>query len=199
MADSDTADRLRQLLEQESNRGLGDISLRATAALAPLSRAQMTAATNLLDKAVRALDDGDEARARRFVERAVALPFDEHERVHPAAMMVHQRLFVAVTEALEDGGDGWLGAAVDTFASGSEEARYCLRDILMSVMQDYELTVGEERRVRRLISDVPERAELYDLDLAPPEMAATILAVLEGIIHYVDAYEELIGDLDAED
>ncbi|MEO5746762.1 MAG: hypothetical protein ABIQ61_02260 [Ornithinibacter sp.] len=190
MADDDIYDRLQRHLTQESNRGLGDIPLRATAALSPFSRAQLTAATNLLDKALRALDDGDEPRAHRFVERAVALPFDEHERVHPGAMMAHQKLFVAVTDALENGGEDWLAAATDTFASAPEEAKFSLRDVLSAVLQDYDLSDAERRRVRRLISDVPQRAELIDLDLQPEQMATAVFDVLEGIIHFADAYEE---------
>jgi len=191
--ENDLFDRFRRHMEQEANRGLGDIPLRATAALAPFSRAEMDAAKNLLDKALRALDDGDEARARRFVDRAVALPYDEHEQVHPAAMTAQQQLFVAVTDAIEDGGDEWLDAVIDTFASAPEEARYCLRDVLTSVLQDYELTDGDQRRLRRLIREVPERAELPDLDLPPEQLATAVLDVLEGVIHFVDSYEESIA------
>ena len=192
MDENEDIDRLRRHLEQEANRGLGDIPLRATAALAPFSRAQMDAATNLLDKALNALGDGDDARARRFVERAVALPWDEHEKVHPAAMTAHQQLFEAVTDALEDGGEEWLDAVTDTFASAPEEARYTLRDVCTAVLQDYELTDADQRRVRRLIRDVPERAELPDLDLPPDQMASAVLEVLEGVLHFEDAYEESI-------
>lgn len=199
MAENDISDSFRRLLAQESNRGLGGIPMRATAALSPFSRAQMAAATNLLDKALRALDDGDGARARRFVERAVALPYDDHERAHPGAMMAHQQMFVAVTDALEVGDDDWLAAASDTFASAPEQVRYCLRDVLTSVLQDYVLSDGEQRRVRRLIRDVPERAELHDLDLPPEEMATAILDVLEGVIHFVDAYEESIDFTDGQE
>ena len=193
MDENDLFDRFRRHMEQEANRGLGDIPLRATAALAPFSRAEMDAAKNLLDKALRALDDGDEARARRFVDRAVALPYDEHEQVHPAAMTAQQQLFVAVTDAIESGDDEWLDAVIDTFASAPEEARYCLRDVLTSVLQDYELTDGDQRRLRRLIREVPERAELPDLDLPPEQLATAVLDVLEGVIHFVDSYEESIA------
>ena len=199
MDENDVFDRFRRHMEQEANRGLGDIPLRATAALAPFSRAEMDAATNLLDKALRALDDGDEARARRFVDRAVALPYDEHEQVHPAAMTAHQQLFEAVTDAIEDGGDEWLGAVIDTLASAPEEAKYCLRDVLTAVLQDYELSDGDQRRLRRLIREVPERAELSDLELPPEKLATAVLDVLEGVIHFVDAYEESIAFTDGEE
>ena len=193
MVDNDIGDRFRRRLAEEANRGLGDIPLRSTAALAPISQAQMDAATNLLDKALRALDAGDEDRARRFVDRAVALPWDDHEETHPAAMMAQQQLFVAVADALEDGGDDWLAAAIDTFGSAPEGARYCLRDVLTSVLQDYELSDREQRRVRRLISGVPDRAQLPDLDLPPEQLATTLLEVLEGVIHYIDAYDESLA------
>ncbi len=199
MDENDLFDRFRRHMEQEANRGLGDIPLRATAALAPFSRAEMAAATNLLDKALRALDDGDEARARRFVDRAVALPYDEHEQVHPAAMTAHQLLFEAVTDAIDDGGDEWLDAVIDTLASAPEEARYCLRDVLTAVLQDYELSAGDQRRLRRLIRDVPERAELQDLDLPPEQMATAVLDVLEGVVHFMDTYEESLAFTDGEE
>src|SRR4051794_16773683 len=135
-------------MKDEANRGLGDIPLRSTAALAPMSQAQMDAATNLLTKALAALEIGDRARAHRFIDRAVALPYDEHEEMYPAAMMAHLQMYTAVTDALEQGGDGWLAAATETLPSASEEARYCLRDVLMDVLSAYQLDDDERRRVR---------------------------------------------------
>ncbi len=193
MADDDIYAGFQRYVKEQSNRGLGDIPLRATAALSPFSLAQMDAATNLLEKALRALDNGDEDRARRFVERAVALPYDEHERMHPAAMMAQQQLFSAVTDALDNGGEEWLDAATDTFASAPEQAKFTLRDVLKEVLQDYELPDGEERRLRRITKDVPERAELPDLELAPEQLVPAVLEVLEGVIHFVDAYDETIA------
>jgi hypothetical protein len=193
VADDDIYSGFQRYVKEQSNRGLGDIPLRATAALSPFSLAQMDGATNLLEKALRALDNGDEDRARRFVERAVALPYDEHERMHPAAMMAQQQLFSAVTDALDDGGDEWLDAVTDTFASAPEQARYTLRDVLKEVLQDYELSGGEERRLRRITKDVPERAELPDLELPPEQLVPAVLEVLEGVIHFVDAYDETIA------
>ena len=61
-----------------------------------------------------------------------------------------------------------------TFPSVPEQARYCLRDVLMDVLQDYELSDGDQRRLRRLTRDVPERAELPDLGLSPEQLAAAI-------------------------
>ena len=73
MTEPDIRARYDRYVAEQSNRGLGDISLRSTAALAPISRGQTEAATNLLTKAVRALDDDDEDRAKQLVEPADAL------------------------------------------------------------------------------------------------------------------------------
>ena len=61
------------------------------------------------------------------------------------------------------------------------------------------LSDGDQRRLRRLISDVPERAELPDLDLPPEQLATAVLEVLDGVIHFVDAYEESIAFTDGEE
>lgn len=199
MPENDLVKSFRQFMKQEANRGLGDIPLRATAALAPISQAQMDAAANLLNKALAALEVGDEARARRFVDRAVTLPWDEHEETHPAAMMAHQQMYDAVTDALEHGGVEWLDAATDTMPSAPEEARYCLRDALTATLSAYELTDDEKRRVRRLTQGIPPRAELPDLDFSPEQLAAAIVDVLNGVTQYLDAYDETIASTRGED
>ena len=143
-------------MKQEANRGLGDIPLRSTAALSPISRAQMDAATNLLDKALRALDDGDEDRARRFVERAVALPYDEHEETHPAAMMAHQQLFTPSPTPSSNGGDEWLDAASGTFASAPEQAQVQpARRAQGGARRTTSCPTREKRRLRRLTQGRP--------------------------------------------
>ena len=154
---------------------------------------QLRAATNLLHQALRALDNGDEDGARRFVEQAVALPYDEHQRMHPAAMMAQQQLLSAVTDALDNGGDDWLYAATDAFRSAPQQARYTLRDVLKEVIHGRELSDGEEWRLRRITKDVPERSKLPNLELSPEQLAPAVLEVLEGVIHFVDAYEESIA------
>jgi len=192
VAENDIYESFQRFLKLEANRGLGDIPLRATAALSPFSQAQMDAATNLLNKALRALNDGDEAKARRLVERAVALPYDEHEDTHPAAMMAHQQLFGAVVDALEGGNDEWIDAAAATMASAPEQARCCLRDVLRDVRQDYEVSDAEQKRLRGLVRDVPERADLRDLELEGGQLAKAVREVLEGVNQYLDAYDEII-------
>ena len=71
--------------------------------------------------------------------------------------------------------------------------------VLTAVLQDYELSAGDQRRLRGLIADVPERAELAELDLPPEQMATAVLDVLEGVIHFADAYEENVAFIDGEE
>ncbi|MGL5864340.1 MAG: hypothetical protein ACRCYX_00520, partial [Dermatophilaceae bacterium] len=170
--------------------------LRAGAATARFSQAKSDAAANLLAKAHRALHAADDDRARAMVERAVALPYDEHEESAPAAWMVHLEMFTAIADSAESDLDGedWLDAALDTLASAPGEARFVIRDCLVDIAQDYHLTGREQQRLRAAVADVPERAELRDLDLPPGQLTAAVLEVLRGVIHYEDAYRRLIGD-----
>jgi hypothetical protein len=88
-------------LSERPNGPFGDVESVSGRTLQPFSFAGQRAAENLLIKARRALDNNDVDRARAFVDRAVRLPFDEHEGAAPAALAVHMDLFCVVTDALE--------------------------------------------------------------------------------------------------
>jgi hypothetical protein len=103
-------------LSGRANRPFGDVESVSGRTLQPFSFAGQRAAENLLAKARRALDDNDVDRASALVDRAIRLPFDEHEGAAPAALAVHMDLFCAVTDALEraEADDSrWLDAALD--------------------------------------------------------------------------------------
>lgn len=72
-------------------------------------------ASNLVTKAIRALEAGDEDRARRYIEHACRLPYDARERVHHGPWGARMNLFTQVTDALDEaavGDDAWLNAAM---------------------------------------------------------------------------------------
>ena len=73
-------------LAQRADRPFGDVEAISGRTLQRFSVASQQAAENLLSKARRALDDADTNRANRLVDRAVQLPFDEHEGAAPAAL-----------------------------------------------------------------------------------------------------------------
>lgn len=104
-------DALLDYLSERADAPFGDVEALSGRTLQPFSLALRQAAENLLFKARRALDDHDVDRAATWVDRAVELPFDEHEEVAPAAQAVHMDLFCAVTDAAERGGGGRLAMA----------------------------------------------------------------------------------------
>jgi hypothetical protein len=129
------------------------------------SQAGQEAAENLLNKAVRRLEQDDQVGARRFVDRALALPYDDFEDTQPCLWVAHMLLFTANADELEaspEGDTGWLDRAVTAMeAAGpvaAEEVRFCLRVFLDSV---YSLSPSEQRRVRQLTSGVPVDPEPF--------------------------------------
>lgn len=76
-----------------------------TSALSELSLAARDAAENLLNKAIDRLELGDVERAERFISRAAAIPFDEHERIWPGPMMADQMLHGLLCDFVEDWAD----------------------------------------------------------------------------------------------
>lgn len=157
----------------------GDVELVSGRTLQPFSIAGQRAASNLLVKAIRALDNGEPERARAYVERAVRLPYDRHGESHPVAMEAHMALFCLVTDALEgsdEDGSRWLEAAVAVLASSDVAGRCTMRDVLVD--HDYHLSRTERATLRSATAAVPDRPELRDLDLPPTELGDSVVSVL---------------------
>ena len=170
-------------VSERADRPFGDVEARSGRLLQSFSFAGQQAAENLLVKARRALDDHDRDRARALVERAVELPFDEHEGAAPAALAVHMDLFCAVTDALEQAAEDdirWLDAALTVLTGADQRAACDLRDVLVAIDHDYRLSRLEHRRIRAAIAAVPDRAELRDLALTTVELRDHVLAILEA-------------------
>lgn len=74
-------------------------------ALSELSQAARDAAENLLNKAIDKLEIGDVEGAERFLSRAAAIPFDEHEKIWPGPMMADQMLHGLLCDFVEDWAD----------------------------------------------------------------------------------------------
>ncbi|MDN5789989.1 MAG: hypothetical protein L0H25_03870 [Micrococcales bacterium] len=182
---------LSQLLEshfaERANRAFGDVEAISGRALQPFSFAGEQRATNLLDKAIRALDDGDTDRASALVRRAAHLPFDDHEQAAPAAIAAHMELFCLITDTVEEADvddSRWLEAAAEVLENADESARYDMRDVLTSIDHDYSLTTKEHSRVRAVVAGIPDRAELKDLTLSPAELADQVMSILAACRAY---------------
>jgi hypothetical protein len=148
------------------------------------SHAGHEAAENLLNKAVRRLAGDDRDGARKLVERALALPYDDFEDLHPCLWGAHMLLFTAIADELEsspDGDSGWLDrSAAALEAAGpvaAEEVRSCLRAFLDSV---YTLSAAERKQLQALTGGVP-------LDPEPFSSAgATTAARVDAVIDVLD-------------
>ena len=178
---------LGDYLAERADRPFGDVESLSGRTLQPFSIAGQKAATNLLDKARRALNDGDLERAKGFVDRAVRLPYDEHEQAAPVAIAVHMELFCLVTDTLEQAeadDSRWLDAAVDVLAIADESARFDMRDVLAAIDQDYSLNSPERSRIRQAVAPIPDRAELRDLDLSTTALGDQVMSILVACRDY---------------
>jgi len=174
-------------LAERSDRPFGDFESLSGRTLQPFSIAGQQSAANLLDKARRALDSGDLAGARGFVDRAVRLPYDQHEKAAPAAIAAHMELFYLVTDALEQAeldDSRWLDAAVDVMASADDAARFDMRDVLAAIDQDYSLSSRERSRFRSAVAPIPDRAELRDLDLSATDLGDQVMSIVVACRNY---------------
>lgn len=187
---------LQDYLAKQADQPFGNVELISGQTLQPFSFAGQEAARNLLDKARRALDEGDPDRAEKFVRRAARLPFDAHEQAAPAAWAAHMELFRLITDTLEASSSDdprWLDAVVEVLAVSDESARYVIRDVLTAIDQDYHLESTERSRIRAEVAPIPDRAALRDLDLDATALGEHVLSILIACRDYQAALEASYG------
>jgi uncharacterized protein (UPF0147 family) len=167
-----------------------DVTMRSRQVIAEVSHGLHDAAANLLAKALRAVAAGDQARASDLVQRAVQLPFDEHEEVYPGPWAATLLLYQAVTDAVEACAEDdpfWLDAADQALGTADEDGRRALLHTLRDVVTDYQVPRNEARR----INDMLHHAGLLDQEHPDRlELAATVpavLAVVRTVAAYLDA------------
>ena len=177
-------------MAERANAPFGDADLVSGRILQPFSRASHQAASNLVEKAVRAVQVEDLDRARRYVERAAQLPFDRHEEERPLAGEAHMMIYNVVIDELEDAAEddsGWLDAALDVLAAGDHAVRCEMRDVLTVVDKEYNITARERSALRAAIADVPSRAELRDLVVDADDLVEIVMSLLEARVAYAAA------------
>lgn len=166
--------------------------------LARTSSPKMVAADNLLRKAYRNFVLRPE-KAQAYVERAVALGFDEREECYPAAAGAHMLLFNLITDEIERSAEDepeWLDVAVDVLASEEGDEQSELRSVLAEIAGlpgEYQLTALELSRVQLAITRVPEAPDLWDFAGSPDELRDRILAVLEVCWRFERLLDEEVG------
>lgn len=162
--------------------------------LEPVSDALLDGARNLLEKAYRDLERGDLERAAALVDRAVALPFDDHEQAYPALLAGFGLLFGAVVEALEDCDDDdhtWLDAATAVIDGLGPDA-VVLGAVLLTVLHDFDVTPAESRRIVRAVSGTTAADEFREA-LGDDRSAhrREVLNALRATVAYERALDQL--------
>lgn len=175
------------MLDRERERPLGGLRDRSNRVLAPVSEGLHTALDNLLRKAARALSSGDEDQSRRYVERALDLPFDEHERIGPAWFSASMLLFTTISDRLDvspEDDDSWLTAAEQALQRCDPAAVPALLGALAAIAHDRELARAEARRCRRLVGAAPADAWDENEPADRNDRLHAILAVVAATIDY---------------
>jgi hypothetical protein len=108
------------------------------------------AAENLQEKVLTALARGDDERRERLLARMAELPVEPQLEVRPAVWIAHHMLFMHITDDLEDCGEGdesWLEPVLRVLEAASPFGRRILAGVLAPILQDYNVTARERRRV----------------------------------------------------
>jgi hypothetical protein len=179
-------------LRRGQDRPLAEVIVPSNLIGAEVSEGLQEAARNLLTKALGAALAGDLHRARRYVERAVQLPYDEHEGVGTAwwaaSMMIYERLGDDV-ESCEAGDDAWLTAAESVLVGADDLAAQALQGALAGLSDAYSLSRSQTERCRVAARgcdpdgwDVQEPAD-------DDERVAAVLGVVTLAAAYVTAFE----------
>jgi hypothetical protein len=152
----------------DKERALDQVVVAGNRGLQQVSLGLHRAAKNLLDKAFVALDAGEDERAHRFIHRAAALDWDEHEEQYPGPETAHQILYEAVTDACEECAadeSDWLDAALEVLPTFDPTAHEHLATTLYSLVLQtdfYDVKPAEAKRIRAATGIRP-----LDLDPLP--------------------------------
>lgn len=179
-----------EYLQQRRNRGFGDIlavsgqtEYRAAAGL-------HAAAENLVNKALVALEDGDEDRAIRLATRASRLPWDDFEQRWPGALAAHMALYEALTEAMESSDEGqtaWLDDAIRVLGELTGEIHEHVADTLGTFAWDAGLdpTPAEVRKIRQAVGANRQESRFgADPTATPDQLLPRILDILRVTNRY---------------
>ena len=150
LSDDDFA-RLRTEQDEDAARALGDVRRASGAQRNADIGVWLSAGDNLAEKAIAALDTGDDAAARRLVQRIIDLPVVDEET--PAGLMaVHLLIYNEVVDpSFEDAdGQGLLDLPLRLLPTLDRPAGDALRHVL-AAMTDYELPAGMLRRIQSVV------------------------------------------------
>ncbi|EWT07716.1 hypothetical protein N864_01050 [Intrasporangium chromatireducens Q5-1] len=177
-------------LDERRNRGFGDILAVSGQTESRAASGLHAGAENLVTKALRALEEGDEERAVRYTSQASRLPWDAHEEVWPGALATHFALFEELSEAMEDAEDGdtrWIDDAVTVLGEVSGEPREHLARTLGIFGRDatIDLSSAEAKKIHRAVGRDPLDVEFgTDPTETPEQLLPRMLDLLRVTNRY---------------
>ncbi|WP_375388352.1 hypothetical protein [uncultured Amnibacterium sp.] len=142
---------LQQRLDRDTARALGTVRQASGAQRNAETETWLAAGDNLAEKAIAALDLGDEARARRLAERIVALPVVDEE-TRSGLMAVDVLLYGEVIDPSFEGGDarGLLDLPLRILPTLDPPAADALRHTLAAI-GDFDVPAAVLRRIREVV------------------------------------------------
>jgi len=185
-----------------ADRGLGDIEHRQQAALQGQSLAMHEAATNLVHKAVAALEGRRPEKAWEYVRTAERLPYDDDGAASPLALAAHMYAFRAVLDVLEAGDSVWLDAAevlLDPTNTWTSLAAADFRHVLTVVQHDYPTLPADDRKLSALVAGQQVATIREMQQLAGEELCAVVIDLLAIVIGYNRRADAMIAEHGAGD
>jgi hypothetical protein len=176
----DDFDALQAELDRDTAKALGDLRRADGAQRNAETQAWLAAGDNLAEKAIAALDVGDEPRALRLVERIVSLPSVEETR--SGLMAVNLLLYNEVVDPTFAGEDarGLLDVPLRVLPTLDRSAADALRHVLAS-LSDYELPAGTLRRIQTVVP-LERRLDPPFAGVEEADLPAAVAAVLRLIL-----------------
>lgn len=136
--------------ERDTANALGHLRRSSSSQRNAETSAWLAAGDNLAEKAIAALDLGEDERAHRLAGRIVALPVVD-EGIRSGLMAVSLVLYNEIVDPFEDGdGRGVLDLPLRLLPALDRPAADALRHAL-AALADYDLPAGMLRRIRSVV------------------------------------------------
>lgn len=177
----DTLSALQEELARRSDNALGGVRRASGAQRNAEMEAWLSAGDNLAEKAIAALDAGDDDRAERLARRIVALPVVD-ESTRSGLMAVSVLMYSEVIDPSFEGGDarGMLDLPLRLLPTLDEYAADALRHALASIT-DYELPAAMVRRIRSVVPPERKLDEPF-AGISEDELPAAVLSTLRLVL-----------------
>ena len=172
---------LQDEMDRDTARALGDVRRASGSRQNADTQAWLAAGDNLAEKAIAALDLGDDARARRLVGRVVTLPLVD-EGIRSGLMAVNLLLYNELIDPSFEGGDGrgLLDVPLRILPTLDRPAADALRHVLAS-LTDYELPASVLRRISSVVA-LERRLDPPFAGVPEEELPDAVIAVLRLVL-----------------